>query len=334
MVHYGRSQGEPVPLESGLYSVDVILPEGEARSVVVNIEHGSTTHVDLADLAKIAASPSGARLGLPEHDPGRPPSAGMDVDTNNLRFEVMGQFGCRSIPTPSGQVEIIPAPHKSDELTPARVPVVVVQWIGRETVMSVPVNPRGKTYEDQLCVLTVINEGGLARLRMTFSPQRVVSRAIEGLMRHRTADEIGDQFDVASQLLLEKYSDPAGAALGALALHAMGRMGEHDSWVENLARDFPWIPDGRIVTAARMSLSQDAVVRRRGLSILLNACRQRPMYTDGLSLGMQLLRHWPDDRREAERSECLDGLATLAANTDWNSLNLTTYRDRQPRMDG
>jgi hypothetical protein len=144
-------------------------------------------------------------------------------------------------------------------------------------------------------------------------------------MRHRTAGEAGYMFDVAADLLLHKYSDPAGATLGALALHSMGRLGERDSWVQNLADDFPWIPDGQIVHAALLANSPDAQVRLDGLLKLLHSCQRRPMYTDGLSLGMELLRHWPDGAMEDERRTCLRGLADLAAYADWHSLNLTTY---------
>jgi hypothetical protein len=192
-------------------------------------------------------------------------------------------------------------------------------------VMSVPLNPSGKSDEERKCVLRSVDEGGAARLRMAFGPGRTISRAVEGLMRHRTAGEAGYMFDQAAHLLLHKYSDPAGATLGALALHSMGRLGERDSWVQNLADDFPWIPDGQIVHAALLAHSHDSKARLNGLTRLVNACRRRPMYTDGLSLGMELLRHWPDDAMEDERHKCLEGLADLAAYADWHSLNLTTY---------
>lgn len=329
VIHRGRSGGELVPLEPGLYSVDAVLPEGSASSVVVDIESDTTHTIDLAKLEPPATMPPlAARLGLSDYH--REPPTEMELAARGYQFEVLHEVGCRRIGgNEKREIRTALAPAKTGNVDPSRVPVVTVRWVGRIMSMSVPINPRGADIMDRLCVLEVVSEAGMPRLRMTFSPERAVSRAIEGLMKHRTADEVDGDDLGASLMLYNKYSDPAGAALGALSLYAMGRIQGRGAWVENLARDFPWIPDGRIVNAAQLSLSPDAEIRQYALSMLLDACLERPMYTDGLSLGLKMLRQWPDDIERSQRGKRVEFLGSLAANADWHSLNLTTYLDNE-----
>jgi hypothetical protein len=111
----------------------------------------------------------------------------------------------------------------------------------------------------------------------------------------------------------------------------MGRTGEHPQWLANLARDFPWLPDGRILLAALLMKEAEPARRQPGLDALLSATTQRPMYTDGLSLAMELLRRWPDDESLPARTERLTELAKYSAYADWDSVNLSvdiTERDR------
>jgi hypothetical protein len=107
-------------------------------------------------------------------------------------------------------------------------------------------------------------------------------------------------------------------------LHRFGRLHEKQDWVENLSRDFDWLPDGRILCAALLQRDDDASERDRGLDLLLNATERRPLYTDGLSLGLELLRRWPGEERSAERRERLERLAEYSAAADWESIALTT----------
>jgi len=128
---------------------------------------------------------------------------------------------------------------------------------------------------------------------------------------------------------LAKYSDPASAALGGLTLHRYGRLRERQDWIENLARDFAWIPDGRILLAALLMNDRDDHDRARGLGLLVDATESRPLYTDGMALATDLLRRWPDPDRKDERAERLERLAAYACVTDWDSVPLVTGREDQ-----
>ncbi len=61
--------------------------------------------------------------------------------------------------------------------------------------------------------------------------------------------------------------------------------------------------------------------------MLLGAAQGRPMFTDGLSLALRLLRAWPSEGgrdRADERREAMERLADLSAWADWDAINLTT----------
>jgi len=132
--------------------------------------------------------------------------------------------------------------------------------------------------------------------------------------------------DQASRLLADKYEDPAAATLGGLTLHRLGHLTERADWVENLARDFPWLPDGQVLLAALLLEHADRDELNRGLQLLLAASQRRPMYTDGISLMMELLRRWPDEGSEPSRRARLQGLAGTTKDLDWNAVSLTVYQ--------
>ena len=167
------------------------------------------------------------------------------------------------------------------------------------------------------------------RLRVRFTSQRRVGRAVDGLLRHDEVMAGAELLDEAAGLLLDKYADPAAATLGGLTLHRFGRLSQRQDWIENLARDFAWIPDGRILCAALLMYDAAPAEQARGLGLLLDATTSRPLYTDGLALGTDLLRRWPGTDRADERTERLQGLAAYSCVTDWDSVALVTGREDQ-----
>ena len=312
VVHRGQI-GQSVALDEGVYSVDTMSLTGVPHSVAVTITAGETT---VLDAESPTAPHDDAEDRLREHDRKL-------YSQSTPRLKVRAESGCEISRDDAFEVEIAPTSKE-----PVEVPTVIVDSAGQRVRMSVPLNPRGHDAGERECLLRITSEDGVPALTMTFASGRTVSKAVEGLVRHRTVTDAGEMFDTASNLLLHKYSDPAGATLGALALHGMGRLAERLEWVGNLAKSFPWIPDGRIVHAALRQRSDDRASRVEGLYELLDASLQRPMYTDGLSLAMELLRRWPDDEEVKARRKHLEHLADLAAYADWNSINLATRLGR------
>jgi hypothetical protein len=208
------------------------------------------------------------------------------------------------------------------------VPTAMFDVAGRAVNVSLPLNPTAREPSLAGCRVVVVTTGAGPRLRVTFADGRRVSRMVDGLLRNNAVASGLGVLDAATELLLHKYSDPPGAALGGLTLHRMGRLPERRPWVENLARDFPWLPDGRVLCAALLLRDPAKAEQQRGLSMLMGATRKRPLYTDGMSLAMELLRHWPDPRSEHLRRKNLSALAEYSAYADWNSVPLIEYVDR------
>jgi hypothetical protein len=190
--------------------------------------------------------------------------------------------------------------------------------------VSLPLNPEGAEPVLRQCRVRVETTAVVPRLEVGFGDRRRVCRMLVGMLRAHGVAGGAEMLDTAAGLLLSKYSDPAAAALGGLTLHRFGRLQERQSWVENLSRDFGWLPDGRILCAALLQRDEDPTERARGLALLLDATAVRPLYTDGLSLGSELLRRWPGEDAMTLRTQRLTGLAVFSAGADWESVALTT----------
>jgi hypothetical protein len=316
--------GSAVPLSEGLYSVAVVTAEGQRATEVVQVRSAQTTRVtfedaeppenppEFEDAEPPENSPEFENAGPPENQPDSPPPAG-PISLTSLH-------GC-----------VVRSSHPTGwEFAPSgplhEVPTAGFRIGSRYCTMSLPLNP-AKDRPLDACTVEVVTTGDQPGLRMAFAPGRRVSRMVEGLLRSRELAAGSDVLDQASDLLLQKYSDPPGAALGALTLHRIGLLTEKRSWMENLSQDFMWLPDGSILLAALLRESLDQSERRRGLSLLLSAAEKRPMYTDGLSLALELLRRWPDDPSRSQRKHLVNRLAIYAAYADWNAINLTVLSD-------
>ena len=137
------------------------------------------------------------------------------------------------------------------------VPTATFRLDGRDWTASLPLNPQGRKEDEATCRVELDLTASLPRLGVRFTEQRRVGRAVDGMLRHHEVMAGAELLDQAASLLLAKYSDPASAALGGLTLHRYGRLRERQDWIENLARDFAWIPDGRILLAALLMNDHD-----------------------------------------------------------------------------
>lgn len=316
VVHEGTIGTGPVELPPGLYAVEMLAPGGAAVTSLVQLEPGQTTNV--ADVGAPEAETTPATDPPPSQPRTRGPSRGIGVRSPDvLAARLIETELCTSEQLTDGSWQFLP------ERELDKVPTALFNLGPRTIRMSLPLNPIGGSARLSGCRVTSVVEGSRHLLRMSFAEGRELCVTMDGLLRHNTASAAADLFDGASDLLLGKYSDPPGAALGGLTLHRLGRVGERREWIENLANDFDWLPDGKILCAALLMKESDPGERQRGLTMLLSTAGKRPMYTDGLSLELELLRRWPDDDRHSERTEQLTLLAPYSAYADWDSINLS-----------
>jgi hypothetical protein len=334
----------PADMAEGMYSIDIMTPSGAPDTVVVNVRAGETTRIVVAhNGARDTTGPpesdtegvfygdgtarirgSGANSSYGHRSAGgmfASPADGFEMAADSVQLEVESVTECEvTRQLGASGVEFAP---KRDTLN--AIPTAVVTVGNRRFEMSLPLNPKGGQPGTCECLVAGVREHGQESVRMSFAPERAVCVMVDGMLRNSSVHSATALFQQAAGLLFDKYKDPTGAALGGLALHGMGRLAERARWVENLAQNFPWLPEGRILRSALLVGSRDPAERRGALSMLLSATLERPLYTDGLSLAMELLRRWPDDDDSRDiRMARLDRLADLSAYADWDSTNLTT----------
>jgi hypothetical protein len=339
VVHEGTVGGTDIYLPEGLYSVEVTAPDGALSSSVVRVRTHETVRVRVPGNTQLPTAPpigvtwaGGAFRGPPDvgdlfirRSRGLGVRGGSPVNVTPVATLVEAR-DCSVLELSAGGWEFLPE-------KPATTVATAVFALGRKRVeMSLAVNPEANRADLAACrVDQVPDRDGVDRLRMSFPPGRSLCTTLAGLLRNNAASSAVNLLADATEALMSKYDDPTGAALGALTLHGLGRLNPRATWVANLARDFPWLPDGRILDAALSMKSYKSLERQAGLQSLLSATTRRPLYTDGLSLAMELLRRWPDEDSAPARQERLDGLADYVAYADWDSVNLSvdvTDRER------
>ncbi|HEX3476208.1 MAG TPA: hypothetical protein VHT91_14380 [Kofleriaceae bacterium] len=170
------------------------------------------------------------------------------------------------------------------------------------------------------CTLVVrTDSAGKLEAKVVLAPERRIGKALHGLIETGKLGLGVDLARAAIHLLAGDHADPISAAYSGLLLQRFGLLEEHAKPIENLARDFPWIPDGLILLAAVLSLSRRPAQVRRGHQLLMEATRSSPIFADAFSLALALLRRWPDEDGEAERQARLEALTGAIAHFDFTS---------------
>jgi hypothetical protein len=324
------SVGIAVALDPGLYSVDTLDSRGIKVSRLVRVEEGATSIVELRE-------PKRMRTRLPRPTPapavegilfraGKESLLSVGIIAESApavlwkphdTVELFAGYGWETAPaTPSGWQL---SPHLDLKDVPsARVRCGQALW-----TISLPLNPDGSGPARDCMVEQIATKANLAvPVSVTFGDGRPLANAIQGRLQHNTLYADTTILDEATELLYSKLADPAAAALGAITLHRLGKLEGRAQWVENLAEQFPWLADGRVLLAALLRDHSDPVQRDRGLEMLLTAARYRLLYADTLALALDLLRRWPDVKSDNKRSSAVELLGDLAAYTDWSSVVL------------
>jgi hypothetical protein len=299
------TSGSTLMLPEGLYSVAAVTPDGERAVKHAHIGGAETTSVTF-EASEAAIEPT--------------------VPAGTFNFDLGGAYkpyvsvesaaGCSVAAEDATGWVFVPVDHLDS------VPSAVFRVGNRHVLMSLPLNPTG-SYPLNSCRVDVVTTGSRTGLRMSFPPERRVTRLVDGLVRHGEIAAGIDVLQQATDLLSMKYSDPPGAVLGGLTLNRMGLLRTRSAWIENLARDFAWLTDGPVLLASLLRHDPSPEERERGLRLLMAAASRPPMYTDGLSLLVELLRRWPDEASKSQRHDILDKLADYSAYADWDAVNLS-----------
>jgi hypothetical protein len=300
-------------LPSGLYLVRYIRPDGKPVERVVAVDDGRDTPIEL-DLSS---------------DPSSGEDDAAEDDHRSDDYPDMIDFGGTAVgDSPEGPVTLMAvrgcevATEGQDSWTfraggtPERTPTAQFALADRRVIVSLPINLDD---EGTTCSATATSIGGRDRIAVRFGPTRTVASALEGLLRNSVITETMQLLPMATDLLWGKYSDAPAAALGGLTLHRLGHLKERESWVENLARDFHWIPDGSILLAALLGTSNP-----EGDATLTSVWKERPMFTDGYALLAQLVRN--DERLATQNTGRNLVVRTRDTNgvIDWDSVFFTT----------
>ena len=200
------------------------------------------------------------------------------------------------------------------------VPTATLRLNEREVTISLPITPRDVTYRNS-CAVRVDTKPGGFEVRAWISRERTIANAFMNMLASGQMRQAAHMAGHADSLLRDKYQDPTGAALGGIILHKVGNLGERVAWVENLARDFAWMPDGKVLLASVLVEKRETLDVARQLA--LEASAQRMLYTDSYSILLDLLRRWPTKHESETHRDAVTKLAARSPYIDWNSMCLS-----------
>lgn len=301
---------DTIALKPGWYEVSAVLNDGRRHSETVCVMAGDLQDVALGVDADALMPTSTTTIRTPK------PRKDVPKDAHKVEFLSADEATLeRSEPE-----RWIFLPKSSD---PKSMPLARIK-IGDDTLeISLPVNPLGHDEPDASCVMTFERQDGSLRVRAGFHPDRIVSAAIHSMVEKRQfAQATAAAEATAEDMLQSKYRDPVGAALGALIMYRAGTLAGRRAWLNNLQRDFDWLPDGKILFAVLSKRSDPELTA----DLLLRASAQRPLFTESFSILFGALREWSSPHHSQEMSEALRQVTRQARRIDWSAFTLTDRR--------
>lgn len=324
-------------LPIGLYEISAVLEDGKKHSRLVQVKGTEHTVVELGVKEESEESGSIAKSNVDDV---------LAYDRRSLTKEMVSMADADTEPDKENTAELLKVTgaslvHKKRTLWTFKsakklksVPTALIRINNQKILISLPTGTSsvskhsnmGPEYGDQdilsTCVVRVEETRTGAHVNAWISPERSVANALHNMLASGYVLDAAEVAADAVDLLGSKYSDPTGAVLGALILHKVGRLKRWTSWVENLARDFDWLPDGKVLLATL--LYDDGVDRDRALELAITASSQRMLYTESYSLLLDLLRRWPcdTDQQAMPIRHAIKSLVLLAPYIDWESICL------------
>jgi hypothetical protein len=314
-------------LEPGLYQVSAVLEDGHEHKSIVEIKPGQQSSVTIRKPEELIGPDERRKkrqLFKPYYETPnftqKIESLDDNLDQDTLTdvdveiFEIKGAQIVRE----TNMLWILNCPTEINS-----VAIVKLRIGDNETIISLPTSKKGSG-ADNYCALRIDSSPSGAIASAWISPERTVANAFQNMLASGQILPAMSMADKAIELLRYKYSDPTGAVLGALILNKFGRLAERKSWVRNLARDFAWIPDGKILFAKLKVNGRTDL--DTALRLAIESSKQRILYTESYSILLDMLRRWPSEDDSAIRNEAIADLASHSPFVDWDSICLSyTY---------
>lgn len=326
-------RGQSTELDDGLYEVSAVLEDGQKHSRLIQLHGGSRETVTLGPPPSATPAARAAALRHPTAAAGRDlftpglPTAMPDVDaltSPQARGPAAATLPLSGITTHGATLResrtteegldcwvFEPAPGLDS------VPRADFRYGDSVITLSLPLNPLSG-FPLNACEVIATPADKLPTLSAWISPERTVASTMQHMLASGYLLQAARIAEEAVELLRDKYEDPTGALLGALMLQKIDQLRLRLGWVRNLARDFDWLHDGKVLLA--LLLAREEAHRDEALALALRASGQAMLFTESYSLLLNLLRRWPWPNGAPEREQALASLAETAAYTDWDSI--------------
>ena len=210
------------------------------------------------------------------------------------------------------------------EVKPQAVPTAEIGYAGHKFCISLPISEEN-VFPENSCVVKIEETRSGPKINTWITKERTVANALQNMLASGYPIDAANMASNAMELLQSKYSDPTGAALGALILYKVGSLGDRFGWLRTLAHSFKWLPDGKVLLAKQLFNDEDR--REEALKLALEASSQRMLYTECYSILLDFLRRWPIDpafdQYAKAREHAVEKLASRSTDIDWESICLT-----------
>jgi hypothetical protein len=316
----GPSHERTFTLPFGLYEVSAVLEDGRRHKDLVQIKDEGVTRAKLGPVEVVRATTNPAttkgyssfertcytqKLEHLTDDAGASPS-----ELNVQLLEVNGA----SLYKEGRQYWIFECTQSLDQVANALFRVG-----SAKVCISLPVSS-DRQFPNNSCVVKVDETASGPVLNAWISKERTVANALQNMLCTGYTFNAADMAADAVDLLCNKYSDPTGAALGALILCKAGRLESWQGWMENLARDFDWLPDGKVLLSKL--LYDQRTDMDRACQLAVQASAQKMLYSENYSTLLDLLRRWPKSFDNPARQQAVENMASQASYINWESLCL------------
>jgi hypothetical protein len=285
-----------VDLAPGLYEISTVLEDGNKYSQSVQVEKGITSTVELQ-----------VKEDAPEKRKSR------TRRSRGFLTELLAVTGASMIQQTSTTWNF----QAQSEVQ--RVPTALIRVGEQRFLISLPIcsTNAGKSS----CIVKVEPSANSTVITAWISQKQRAASAMQNMLAAGFFLEAAGVADDAIELLQGKYNDPVGAALGALIMYKTGQLQRRKSWIKNLARDFPWLPDGKVMLVSL--LFNDESERERALDLAVAASKQQMLFTENYSLLLGLLRRWPKGSDTEKIHNAIETMASRSPFLNWESICLS-----------